>query len=95
MKVVSKANGGKMESDNRIKDGNGRLALEKTEVRRIWKEHFKDLYNNNNHEQVVVHRCGCDGVRRSSYFQVEPIKFTKIPKKRGNIAISGKKHISQ
>ena len=37
-KEVSKGNGGKMEISNRIKNGNGRLALEEAEVRKIWKE---------------------------------------------------------
>ena len=37
---VSKENGGKMESCNRIKDGNRRLALGEVEVQRIWKEYF-------------------------------------------------------
>ena len=36
---------GKVESCSRIKDGNGRLALEEVEVQRIWKEYFEDLYN--------------------------------------------------
>ena len=31
-KEVSKANGGKVKNSNRIKDGNGRLALEEAEV---------------------------------------------------------------
>ena len=34
-KDVSKANGRKVENSNRIKDGNGKLALEEVEVRRI------------------------------------------------------------
>ena len=40
-KEVSKANGGKVENSNRIKDGNWRLVLEEAEVRRIWKEYYK------------------------------------------------------
>ena len=44
-KEVIKANGGKVEDYNRIKDGNRRLVLEEAEVRRIWKEYFEDLYN--------------------------------------------------
>ena len=35
---------GKVENFSRIKDGNGRLAQRKDEVRRIWKEYFEDLY---------------------------------------------------
>ena len=38
-------NEGKVENYSRIKDGNGRLALEEVEVRRIWKEYFEDLYD--------------------------------------------------
>ena len=34
-----------MESCSRVKDGNGRLAQGKDEVRKIWKEYFEDLYN--------------------------------------------------
>ena len=34
-KEVSKVNRGKVENSNRIKDGNGRVILEKAEVRRI------------------------------------------------------------
>ena len=37
--------GGNVENFNRIKDGNGRLALEETEVRRIWKDYYEVLYN--------------------------------------------------
>ena len=43
-KEVSKANGGKVENSNRIKDGNGRLVREEAEVGRIWKEYYKELY---------------------------------------------------
>ena len=34
-KDVSRANGRKVENSNRIKDGNGKLALEEAAVRRI------------------------------------------------------------
>ena len=34
-KEAIKANGGKVQNSNRIKDGNGRLALEEVEVRKI------------------------------------------------------------
>ena len=44
-KEVGKVNGVKAESCSRIKDGNGRLALEEDGVRRIWKDYFEDLYN--------------------------------------------------
>ena len=44
-KEVSNAKGGKVESCNRIKDGNGRLAQGEDEVKKIWKVYFEDLYN--------------------------------------------------
>ena len=43
-KEVNKADGGKMENCSRIKDRNGKLALEEVEVRRVWKD-IEDLYN--------------------------------------------------
>ena len=39
-KDVSKENRGKVESWNRMKDENGKLALGEVEVRRVWKEYF-------------------------------------------------------
>ena len=44
-KEVSKENGGKVKISERIKDENDWLALEKPEVRMIWKEYYEDLYN--------------------------------------------------
>ena len=52
---MSKANEGKVENSNGIKDGNERLALEEAEVQRIWKEFYEDLYNIDAWEQVAVH----------------------------------------
>ena len=43
-KEVSKVNGGKVDSCNRIKDGNERLELGEDEVKRIWEEYLKDLH---------------------------------------------------
>ena len=37
-------NGVKLDSSNRIKDGNERLAVGEEEIRRIWKDYFKDRY---------------------------------------------------
>ena len=62
-KVVSRANGGKVENFNIIKDGNRRLTMEEAEVQRIWKEYNEDLYNIDTQEQVAVHLCGIDGIR--------------------------------
>ena len=39
-KELYKTNGGKLENSNRTKDGNERLVLEESEVRRIWKEYY-------------------------------------------------------
>ena len=66
-KEMSKANGGKVESSNRIKDGNGRLVLEEAEVQRIWKEYYEDLYNTDTQEHVAVHMCGFERVWRGNY----------------------------
>ena len=62
-----------MESSNRIKAGNGRLARGEDEVRRIWKEYFKDMFNKDTEEQVAAHMCGFDGIRRGNYLGGEPI----------------------
>ena len=53
-----------MESFNRIKDGNGRLAQGEDEVRWIWKKYFEDLCNIDTQEQVAVPICGFDGLLR-------------------------------
>ena len=47
-------------------------------MRRIWKKYFKDLYNVDTQEEVGVHMCGYDGVRRGNYFGGEPIKKTEV-----------------
>ena len=70
-KEVSNAKGGKAKSCSRTKDGNGRLAQGRDELREIWKEYFEDLYNVNTQEQVVVHKCAFNGIRRGNYFRGE------------------------
>ena len=67
-----------MENCKRIKDGNGRLALEEVEVRRILKKYYEDLYNIYTQEQVAVHMCGFDRVRRGNYFGRESIRRTEV-----------------
>ena len=52
-----------MESWSRIKDGNGRLALGKDEVLKIWKDYFKALYNMDTIEHGAVHICCFDDVQ--------------------------------
>ena len=54
------------------------LALEDFEVRRIWKGYSEDLYIIDAQEQVAVHLCGFDGVRRGNYFGGQPIKRMKV-----------------
>ena len=61
-------NGGTVENSNKIKDENGRSVLEEAEVQRIWNEYYEDLYNIDTQEQVAVHMCGFDGVRRGNYY---------------------------
>ena len=84
-KEVSKANGGKVENSNRIKDRNGRLVLEEAEVQRIWKEYYEDLYSIDTQEQVVVHMCGFDGVWRGNYFGGEPIVRMEVEVRVGKL----------
>ena len=67
-KEVSNAKGGNVERCSKIKDEKGRLAQGEDEVRRIWKEYFEDLYNIDNQEQVAIHICGFDWIRRGNYF---------------------------
>ena len=67
-KVVSKVNGGKVESCSRIKDGNGCLALGKDVVQRIWKNFVVDLYNRDTQEEVAFHMYGFVGVHKVNYF---------------------------
>ena len=66
-KEVNNANGGKVDNSKIIKDGNGRSTLEKA-------EYYKDLCNIDTQEQVAVHFCGLDEVRRGNYFEEEPIR---------------------
>ena len=46
-------NGRKEENCSRIKDGNGRLAVGKDEVQRMWKDYFEGFYNIDAQEQVA------------------------------------------
>ena len=47
------------------------------EVRRIWKDYFKNLYNINTQEQVTVYMYGFNGIQRGNYFGGELIKRLK------------------
>ena len=37
------------------------------------KAYFEDLYNTDTQEEVAVHICGFDGIRRGNYFGGVPI----------------------
>ena len=74
-------NGGKVESFNGIKDGNGRLAMDEDKVERNWKDYFKDLYNIETQEQLAVHMCGFNGVQRGSLL----IRRTKVEVRLRNL----------
>ena len=65
-KELSNAKGGKVESCRRIKDRNGRLSQGEEEVRRIWKGYLEDLYNIDTQDQVSVHMCGFEEIRRGN-----------------------------
>ena len=56
----------------------GWQALGEDEVRRIWKDHFENLYNIDTQEQVAVHMCGFDSVQRGNCFGGGPIKGTEV-----------------
>ena len=61
---MSNVKGGKVESCSIVKDGNGRLAYGKDEMRKIWKDYFEDLYSIHTQEKLVLHMCGFDGILR-------------------------------
>ena len=54
-------------------------------VRRIWKKYFEDLYNVDTQEQVAVHMCGFDAIRRGKYFGEEPIRKTEVEVRVGKL----------
>ena len=69
-KEVSKANGGKVENSNQIK--------EEAEVQRVSKEYYEYLYNIDTQEKVAVHMCGFGGVQRGNYFGGELIRRMEV-----------------
>ena len=58
---------------SKVKDGNERLVMGQDGVRRRRKEHFNDLYDIDNQEQVAIHMRCFDGIQRDDYFGEEPI----------------------
>ena len=78
---VSNAKGGeerRVESSSKIKDGNGKMG-QGEDVRRIWKDYFDAQYIIDTQEQVVVHKCGIEGIWRdvttSEKSQLEELRF--------------------
>ena len=69
MEEVSNATGRKVESCSTIKNGNGRLTQGEDEVQKIWKEHFKGLYNIDTQKQVAGHMCGFHVIWRGNYIE--------------------------
>ena len=47
-------------------------------MRRIWKKYLKDLYNVETQEEVGVHMCSYDRVRRGNYYGGEPIRKIEV-----------------
>ena len=84
-KEVSNAKGGKVESCNRVNDGDERLAQGEDGARNIWKEYFEDLYNIDTQEQVAVHMCGFDGIQRGNYFGGEPVGRAEVEVRVGEL----------
>ena len=60
----SNEKGGKVESCSRVKGRNERLTQREDDARKIWKEHFEDLYSIDTQKEVAVHICGFGGIRR-------------------------------
>ena len=56
-------------------------------MRKTWKEYFKDLHNIDTQEEVAIHMCGFDGIRRGNYFEGEPIE-------RDEVEVTGKDEIT-
>ena len=54
------------------------MVLKETEVQRIWKEYYEDLYNIDTQELVAVHMCGFDRVQKGKYFGGEPIRRREV-----------------
>ena len=50
-----------------------------------WEVSFEDLYNVDTQEQVAVHMCGFDGIRRGNYFGGEPIGRAEVEVRVGKL----------
>ena len=61
-------------------------------------ECFENLYNIDNQEQVAIHMCGFDMVRRGNYFEGKPserIEFELRVGKLKNMKVAGKDEITK
>ena len=54
-------------------------------MRKIWKEYFGDIYNVDNQEEVAVHMCGFDRIRRGNDFGGEPIGRVEVKVRVGKL----------
>ena len=54
-------------------------------MRKIWKEYFEDMYNIDSQEEVAVHMCGFDAIRRGNYFGGEPIVRAEVGVRVGKL----------
>ena len=54
------------------------MAQGEDELRKIWKEYFEYLYNIGTQEQVAVHTCGFDEIRRGNNFGGEPLGKVEV-----------------
>ena len=87
-----------MESCSRVKDGKGRLAQVEDKGRKIWREYFEDLYNIDTQEEVAVHMCGFDWIRRRNYLGGETIGRAEVEVRMGmlkNGKAAGKDEITE
>ena len=48
--------------------------------------YFEGLYKIDTLEQVAVHMCDVDGIRRGNYFGGEPIRITKLEVRMGRLS---------
>ena len=67
-----------MKSCSRVKVGNGRFPQGEDKARKIGKEYFEDLYDIDTQEEVAVHMCGFDAIRRGNYFGGEPVGRAEV-----------------
>ena len=59
-------------------------------MHKIWKENFEGLYNIDTQEQVAVHMCGFDGIRRGNYFRGKPTGRAEVEVRVGKLKKNGK-----